>query len=155
MNLSPATMAGWAVLAGIGIPVGATMNAGLGRALGHPAAAALVLFVVALSATLAVATATGGWPIPARIAAAPPQFLLGGLAIAFYVASVTVLVPRLGVGQTILFVLAGQVVASAAIDHFGLLGAAMRPLAARRLLGLAMFLAGLLIAQTSAVRTPN
>lgn len=155
MNLSPGAMALWAVVAGIGIPIGATMNAGLGRALGHPAAAALVLFVVALAATLALVTVTGGWPSPVRVAAAPAPFLLGGLAFAFYVASVTVLVPRLGVGQTILFVLAGQVMATAAIDHFGLLGAVLRPLGARRLLGLGLFMVGLVIAQTSATRTPG
>ncbi len=145
-------MAAWATLAGVGIPILATMNAGLGRALGHPAAAVLVLFTVTLTVALFGATSTGGWPSPARLAAAPSIYLAGGLFMAFYIVTVTILIPRFGVGNTILFVLVGQIFASAAIDHFGLLGAMHRPMNARRLIGLALFLVDLVVAQTSGGR---
>ena len=147
-------MAAWATLAGVGIPILATMNAGLGRSLGHPAAAVLVLFTVTLAVALVGAGVTGGWPAPVRLAATPSVFLAGGLFMVFYIATVTVLIPRFGVGNTILFVLMGQIIASSAIDHFGLLGTARAPINAQRLIGLAVFAAGLVIVQTSA-RAPK
>ena len=42
------------VVAGIGIPVMAALNSGLGTRLGHPVLAAAILFALALAATGAV-----------------------------------------------------------------------------------------------------
>ncbi len=47
------------LLAGVGIPILAALNARLGADIGSPAAAALVLFVVAFCATGVVVLATG------------------------------------------------------------------------------------------------
>lgn len=47
------------LLAGVGIPVLAALNAGLGSRIGSPAAAATVLFVVAFTVSLLIAMLVG------------------------------------------------------------------------------------------------
>ena len=134
------------LLAGIGIPVLAALNARLGTLVGSPAAAATVLFVVAFSAALATCLVTGPGAL-ARLPGPPPHLFLAGFLVAFYVLSITYVAPTFGVGNAVFFVLLGQLVSSAAIDHWGLLGASPSPLDARRALGLALMAAGVLLAR--------
>jgi transporter family-2 protein len=134
------------VLAGIGIPLLAALNASLGTRLGSPVAAALVLFCVALSATLAVWLASGASGL-ARLSEAPRHLFAGGLLVAFYVLSITYVAPRFGVGNAVFFVLLGQLVSAAAIDHFGLFGARVAPLEPTRALGIAVMALGVWLTQ--------
>ena len=55
-----------------------------------------------------------------------PLLFLGGILGAFYVAMSIWLTPKLGVGAVISLGIAGQVIASLALDHFGLLNLAVR-----------------------------
>ena len=105
--------------AGIGIPVLAAMNAGLGARLGHPSAAAVCLFGIAFGTSLVVA-AFNGLPARAAFAGIPVQYYLAGFLIAFYVLSITYVAPHFGVGNAIFFVLLGQMISAGLIDHFGL-----------------------------------
>lgn len=142
-----ARLAFWAALAGAFIPVMAVLNARLGRALGEPVHAVWCLFAVGLLAASAVSLAvTGRLPAIGALRGAPPVSLAGGLIVGFYVVSVTLLVPRLGVGSTILFAVSAQVITSAVIDHVGLLGMPVRPVGAVRALGLALLILGLALA---------
>jgi bacterial/archaeal transporter family-2 protein len=146
-------LAAWAFAAGALIPVMASLNGRLARELGGAPAAAVVLFMVALLAMSALFfVLRQSVPAAAQFASAPGQLYLGGLVVAFYVISVTVLVPIFGVGNTILFAMTAQILMSAAMDHFGLFGAPLRPVSLMRLTGLALMLAGLFIAQISVAR---
>lgn len=136
------------LLAGIGIPVLAALNAALGVRLGNPAAAATVLFLVALLASLAVFAATGGHGF-ARLAAAPRHLFLGGVLVAFYVLSITYIAPHFGIGNAVFFVLLGQLISAAAIDHFGLFGAQANALTAARMGGIALMAAGVWLTQAA------
>ncbi|MFZ8458435.1 DMT family transporter, partial [Staphylococcus aureus] len=78
---------------------------------------------------------------------ARPIDFAGGLIVGFYVLSITVLAPAFGVGNAILFVMVAQIFTSAAIDHFALFGAALRPVSLLRALGLVVLLVGLAISQ--------
>ena len=49
-------------VAGIGIPLMATLNAGLGRQLTSPAAATFILYCVGLALAFGVMMAMGGFP---------------------------------------------------------------------------------------------
>lgn len=132
--------------AGIGIPLLAGLNAQLGVRLGSPAAAASILFVVALMGTVAVLMVTAG---PQALAAAPAQpkhLFLGGLFVCFYVLSVTWIAPKFGVGNAVFFVLLGQLVSAALIDHFGLFGNLQRPVSLTRAGGIALMAAGVMLA---------
>jgi transporter family-2 protein len=132
------------LLAGIGIPVMAALNGGLGVRLGNPVLAANVLFLVAFLSSLVVLAFQPQQPVPG-FTGIPPQFFLGGLLVAFYVLSVTFVAPRLGVGNAIVLVLLGQLVAAALIDHFGLFGAQRYPLTGWRVLGITMMVCGVIL----------
>ena len=152
MSSYPA-LAVWAFMAGALIPVMGSLNGGLSRSLGSAPLAAVILFVVALTATTTLALVLRQ-PIPGltELTRASPALYLGGLIVAFYVLSVTVLIPVFGVGNTILFAMTAQIVVSAAMDHFGLFGAPIRTVGPTRLAGLALMLAGLFLAQISVTR---
>ena len=51
--------------------------------------------------------------------------------------------PRLGLVATFTIIVSAQFVVAALIDHFGMLGAATRPLDLSRMLGIALLLAGI------------
>jgi bacterial/archaeal transporter family-2 protein len=131
--------------AGIGIPILAALNASLGQRIGSPATAAFCLFLVALAGTAMVLLATGSAfrGLPGQ----PRHLFLAGLLVAFYVLSITWIAPRFGVGNAVFFVLLGQLVAAAAIDHFGLFGARVSPLSPTRAAGIALMAAGVFVTQ--------
>ena len=134
------------LLAGFGIPILAALNASLGTRIGSPAAAATALFVVAFLASLVVAILTGPQGF-ARMPAAPRYLFLAGLLVAFYVLSITFIAPHFGVGNAVFFVLLGQLISAAAIDHFGLFGAQIAPLGLARMGGIALMAAGVWLTQ--------
>lgn len=72
-----------------------------------------------------------------------PWYALGAGAFGLVViASVSYMIPRLGVAASIVAIVAGQLLVSAVLDHFGWLGAAPRPLEWTRLLGLLVVMGG-------------
>ena len=125
MMMPPTTAYALTMLAaGIGIPVLAALNAGLGTRLGSPVAAAAILFTVA-----------------------PKHLFLAGLLVAFYILSITFIAPKFGVGNAVFFVLLGQLISAALIDHFGLFGARISPLSLPRAGGIALMAAGVFLTQ--------
>jgi bacterial/archaeal transporter family-2 protein len=133
--------------AGIGIPVLAALNAQLGNRIGSPAAAATILFIVALCVTTATLVLTTGVTPLVNVPAQPKYLLLAGFLVAFYVLSITWIAPRFGVGNAIFCVLLGQLLAASVIDHFGLLGAVARPLSLMRASGIGLMAMGVLLTQ--------
>ncbi len=132
--------------AGIGIPVLAALNAALGVRLGSPVAAAAILFVVALLATLAVLALSGPRAVMGAWAA-PKHLFLAGTLVAFYVLTITFIAPKFGVGNAVFFVLLGQLISAAIIDHFGLFGAQVSPLSITRACGIGIMAAGVFVTQ--------
>ncbi len=147
MSLETFRYAAIMLVAGIGIPVMAVLNTQLGKGIGSPAAAATVLFTVALLATAAVMYLTGG-PAPLRLIPSQPIYLLlAGFGVVFYVLSVTWIAPRFGIGNAVFCVLLGQMIAATAIDHFGLFGAMVKPLTLLRAGGISFMVLGVLLIQ--------
>ncbi len=134
------------LIAGIGIPILAALNAALGSRIGSPAAAATVLFVIAFTISLSVALITGPQAFT-RFAGAPKHLFLAGILVAFYILSITYIAPHFGVGNAVFFVLLGQLISAAAIDHFGLFGAQISPLGLARAGGIALMAAGVWLTQ--------
>lgn len=58
------------------------------------------------------------------------------------IGSVSYMIPRMGVAASIVTIVAGQLLVSALLDHFGWLGAAHRPLEWTRAFGLLVVMAG-------------
>jgi len=130
---------------GVGIPIMAALNSGLGARLGSPWAAAFLLFAAG-TAISGVAMLVLGAP-PHGWFGAPLQYYAGGLLVAFYVLSITWAAPRMGVANAVFFVLVGQIIAAGLIDQFGLFGAMKSPLTVQRLVGMGLMLAGVFLAR--------
>jgi bacterial/archaeal transporter family-2 protein len=137
-----------AFAAGALIPVQAAANVALSKSIeDNVAFAALTLFIVAgATALLAVVLLGARFPPPSALRAAPAWSYVGGLIVASYVLTITFLVPRLGVGTAISFIVAGQIAAALVIDHFGLLRSLTVPLSPVRVLGAALMVAGVFLA---------
>lgn len=133
--------------AGIGVPLLAGLNAALGKLIGSPTTAAVVLFAIAFAASALVMVVFPGFDALSKVAQAPKHLLLAGVLIAFYVLSITHVAPHFGVGNAVFFVLLGQLISAAAIDHFGLFGAQVTPLTWIRAGGIAVMAAGVAITQ--------
>ena len=109
--------------------------------------AALILFVVAAASTAAAVLLLGqGLPVSKAVAEAPWWSFSGGFIVAFYVFTITFLSPRLGVGNAIALIVAGQLFSALAIDHFGLLRSLTFSLTPTRVAGAALVVAGVFLA---------
>ena len=84
-----------------------------------------------------------------KLASRPRYLLLAGILVAFYVLSMTVIVPKFSVGNAIFFVLIGLLLSAATIDHFGLFDAQTVVLSWPRLSGLLLMATGVLLTQKS------
>ncbi len=135
------------LIAGIGIPVLAALNAALGKIIGSPTAAGVVLFAVAFAASAALMLLVPGPQALTKLGGAPRHLFIAGLLVAFYVLSITHVAPHFGVGNAVFFVLLGQLISAAAIDHFGLFGAQVSPLGLTRAGGIALMAAGVWLTQ--------
>lgn len=129
------------LLAGAVLPTQAGINASLTAEWAkNPVLAACVSFAVGTLALI-------GWVVVARLPLASPAgtswwHWTGGILGAFFVAAVTFLAPRLGAVTTVVLVIAGQLVAAALLDHFGLLGYRQRGFDLMRGVGIALVLCG-------------
>jgi transporter family-2 protein len=132
--------------AGLGIPVLAALNAALGARLGSPAAAASVLFIIAFCCATLVMALTGTGKLN-TVFLQPKHLFLAGVLVAFYVLSITWIAPKFGVGNAVFFVLIGQMISAAAIDHFGLFGAVQTPITLARGVGISLMAAGIALIQ--------
>lgn len=133
------------MLVGAGLAMQAGVNAQLRQFVGSPFRAALANFSVGLVALVCIVLLTSGNP-PAFRATAWWMWI-GGLLGAAYVVGSVLLAPRLGATALAGTLVAGQLLAAVAFDHWGLLGYVVVPLSGRRALGIALLLAGVLLIQ--------
>lgn len=131
---------------GIGIPIFAALNSALATQLGSPFAATAVTFAVGLVMALALVVLTG-FPPREAMHMHQPLIWFGAVFMLFYGAAISFAAPKIGVGNAVFFVLLGQLVAAAAIDHFALLGAMKASLTAKRALGIAVMALGVYLAR--------
>jgi len=141
--MSQSVLAILALVTGAMIPLQLAFNGQLGQALRSPYAGAFYVFAVGLLAVAVVMIlANERWPRPADLLAVPATAWLGGLIAAVYIVAVVFLVPRLGVGSTAVIIIAGQIIAAMAMDHFGAFGNAQNPVTLLRLGGASLVLLG-------------
>jgi transporter family-2 protein len=137
----------WALLAGSFIPVVGILNGRVGRALGEPLHASILLFGVAILLAITVAVLAGRGLPNIDFRQLQPVEYLAGFVVAFYVISATVLAGKIGVANFIVMAVSGQIIFSLLIDHFGLFGAPIRPVNLLQFGGASMLLGGLVITQ--------
>jgi transporter family-2 protein len=134
------------VVMGAGLSAQPLLNARVGAAAGHPVWAALFSVLVS-SVTLLAVSQLLRLPAPrvAGILALPPLTLTGGVIGAFVVLAALIAAPRLGAATTVALFIAGQLVMSLVIDHYGLLGVREHALDLKRVLGVLLLVAGVVL----------
>jgi transporter family-2 protein len=143
---------GWialALAAGAVLPVQGAVNAQLNAELDAalPVGAFSFLVATAAMALALAAVIAAGTPRPrlAGLPSVPWWGWLGGLCGATYVTAVFLLIPEIGAAPVVVLTVAGQQLASIAVDRYGLLRLPRRPISQRRLAGVAVLLAGVVL----------
>lgn len=134
------------VIAGLGIPVMAALNGSLGIKLQSPALATSILFIVGGVISLGYLFLSSGMPTFIPEETIPFHFYLGGLFVLFYILSITWVAPKFGVGNAVSFVLLGQLISMAVVDHYSLFGAQQHPISMQRTAGLMFMAVGVFLA---------
>ena len=134
------------LIAGIGIPIMAAMTSSLGKHLGSPVAASTFAFFMAFCIALLALMFTDKSFVK-QIPFTPKYFFVEGAFIAFYVLSISFVAPHFGIGNAIFFVLVGQMLSAAVIDHYGLFGAQINQLSMTRTLGIFVMVFGIWLTQ--------
>jgi transporter family-2 protein len=129
------------VLVGGFIALQAPINAGLGKATGNFAAAAISFAIgtLLLAAIVAVSGKVGG---VGNVTHVEWYYLLGGALGAAYVFSALVLVSEIGAGPVAAATVTGQLVTSVVLDRVGFLGLEREPITAGKVIGVILLLAG-------------
>ena len=139
-----------AVIAGAVVPFQSAINANLGRGLGHPLWATLASLLVSIVVLLPVMLALR-LPLPSLtfISQAPLWMWTGGAFGVCFISLALMLLPKLGASGFIALALAGQVVASLLLDHFGWFGLVERQMSLTRVLGAVLLIGGVVLIQFS------
>jgi len=136
------------IAAGAALTTQFAVNAQLRTVVGGPVVAAAISFFIGTLALVAAALVVGRQvPEMSVVTSSPWWVWIGGLLGAAFVLASIILTPRLGAATTIGLFLAGQMIASIIIDHFGLLRVAVHEATIPRLLGLALVLLGVFLVQ--------
>ena len=135
-----------ALAAGAMMPTQAATNNRMAVVVDSPILAAFLSFVVGTVALLVYAL-VAGVPLGNLASAkdAPAIAWIGGLLGAFYVAAGVTLVPRLGVAMTFSLIIAGQMLVTIIIDHFGWLGVPVKEVSLARFGGVLLVTAGVVL----------
>jgi transporter family-2 protein len=137
-----------AAFAGAVVPFQSAINVNLGRGFGHPLWATLASLVVSILVLLPIILALR-LPLPSLtfISKAPLWMWAGGAFGVCFISLALVLLPKLGASGFMALALAGQVVASMLLDHFGWFGLVERHVSLPKVLGALLLIAGVVLIQ--------
>jgi bacterial/archaeal transporter family-2 protein len=135
-----------AIGAGVSFVVQQAVNANLRAAVDSAAWAGFVSYLGGTLCMLVLALILRD-VVPSVTAVARSNWMAwtGGFFGAVYIAISILLLPRLGAATFVALLVAGQMLASLAFDHYGLLGLAQQPVTPPRLLGAAFLIGGVIL----------
>ena len=135
-----------ALVAGAMMPTQAAINNKLAGYVASPISAAFISFLIGTVGLFVYMFATGV-PISnlTNIKDAPPIAWIGGLLGAFFVAITVILAPRIGVAMTFSLIVAGQMLITLVLDHYGFLGLPVKEISLARIGGILLITAGVVI----------
>jgi len=135
-----------AVAAGISLVVQQALNANLRTALGSAAWSGFTSYLVGTICMALFALALRD-PVPsATVAARIPWWAWsGGLFGAIFIGLAILMIPKLGAATFFALLITGQMLASLAFDHFGLLGLPIQPANLVRMTGAAFLILGVVL----------
>lgn len=139
----------YAILAigtGVCLAVQSSANGKFREHLGSPAWAAFFSICgTILCALLAMVILRPQLPAAESLKSTSWWFWIGGPMGALIVLAGATITPRLGAASFLAFVIGGQMLCSAALDHFGAMGLHERPISPQRFFGLFLVLSGAVI----------
>lgn len=132
--------------AGISVATQQVLNGNLRSALNSPAWAGLVSYFGGLL-TMAVVLIATREPMPSwkLVTAVPWWAWSGGVLGGVFILLMILLLPSLGAATLLALVVAGQMTAGIAMDHFGAFGLAQHPVSMSRLAGIVLIIGGVLL----------
>lgn len=135
-----------ALAAGACAPTQAGVNSQLRLITKDPVMASLISFAVG-TLSLLVYSLVGRipWPASNALLGIPWWMWSGGCLGAFIVVVSVILAPKLGAATMLGFMVAGQMIASVVLDHYGWIGYEQHPATLWRVLGAALLVAGVVI----------
>ena len=135
-----------ALTAGAMMPTQAAINNKLAGYVESPISAAFISFLVGTVALFVYLLVTGNSLASLlNIREAPPIAWIGGLLGAFFVTAAVTLVPRLGVAMTFSLIIAGQMLVTLVLDHFGFLGVPVKEISLARVGVILLITAGVVV----------
>lgn len=128
------------------MPTQAVVNSKLADSIGNPILAAFISFAVGTMALFVYILLTG---VPLNNLAtaknAPAVAWIGGFLGAFFVSVMATIMPRVGVALSFSLAIAGQMLVTLLIDHFGWLGVTEKPINLMRVLGAVLITVGVIL----------
>ena len=133
------------MLGGMALALEAAFLGPLGESIGHLSASLSIFLIGVLVFSLAmIGLKLAGKPnYVFKLPKQPFWLLTGGLVGFIYTIVLTITTPLVGVGTTMVGILCGQIIASLAIDHFGILGSERRAIDIYRILALVLIIIAL------------
>ena len=136
----------FAFLAGAVLPLQAGLNVQLGKSVHQPIFAAFASFLIGSVALLIyLFKLKFNFDLIWETRTVSPIVWVAGLLGAFYVAAVIILAPKLGTALTFSLVVAGQMIISLLLDHYGFLDLPVKHFNWHRLLGVLFLVIGVLL----------
>jgi len=137
-----------ALCAGGLLPIQGAINSHLGKSLNHPLQATFISFFGAIVVlALLLIGLRPAWPSITQLKATPAIYYTGGIYGVIFVTAILTLAPRIGIANTLVATIIGQLIVSVVLDHYGIFGLRQLPVNGYRLLGCAGLLISLYLIQ--------
>ena len=134
-----------ALAAGVALATQSAVNTQLAKAMsGEAVIATFISFAVGTIVLFFIAwVKTDLWGNLSAIPSQPWWKLIGGVLGAVVVFTTVLLAPKLGITAMLFFIIVGQLITAATIDHFGLIGMPIREVNITKFIGLIIVAFGL------------
>lgn len=134
-----------ALAAGVALATQSAINTQLAKAMsGEAVIATFISFAVGTLVLFFIAwVKTDLWGNLSTVPSQPWWKLIGGILGAVVVFTTVLLAPKLGITAMLFFIIVGQLITAATIDHFGLIGMPIREVNITKFIGLIIVAFGL------------
>ena len=134
-----------ALAAGVALATQSAINTQLAKAMsGEAVIATFISFAVGTLVIFFIAwVKTDLWGNLSTVPSQPWWKLIGGILGAVVVFTTVLLAPKLGITAMLFFIIVGQLITAATIDHFGLIGMPIREVNITKFIGLIIVAFGL------------
>ena len=159
MSLSNSGLSILVFLAGVTVPLMAVLNTALAQRLDSSLVAVFILSCFAATTSAILMFLSGSdmkvfLNLDLNLEALINGFLgsavfyMAGLLFVFYILSMTIATPKLGIANAVFLVLIGQLISATILDHYGFFVEITTKLSPSRLLGLGFMAIGIILARS-------